>query len=170
MRYLVDGMNVIGSRPDGWWRNRPAARQRLVVELRHLAGQGHDVSVVFDGRPTPDEQLPRSVTRPGDAQPGDPHSADAVPGDAVSVRFAPGGRDAADHVIAAMAAGDAEPGSLTVVTSDAALADRVRATGAAVTGAAAFRQLLDAAGPGTDRHPGPSRPGRRSSNGGGGLP
>jgi len=38
-RYLVDGMNVIGSRPDGWWRDLDAA-----------VG---DVTVVFDGRPPP---------------------------------------------------------------------------------------------------------------------
>ena len=30
---IVDGMNVIGTEPNGWWRDRAAARRRLVDEL-----------------------------------------------------------------------------------------------------------------------------------------
>ncbi len=33
MRWLVDGMNVIGTRPDGWWKDRHAAMVRLVGQL-----------------------------------------------------------------------------------------------------------------------------------------
>ena len=33
MRWLVDGMNVIGSRPDGWWKDRHAAMAGLVESL-----------------------------------------------------------------------------------------------------------------------------------------
>ena len=48
---LVDGNNVMGSRPDGWWRDRPRAMQRLVNELdAHAAATGEQVAVVFDGR------------------------------------------------------------------------------------------------------------------------
>ena len=51
-RYLVDGMNVIGSRPDGWWRDLDAAVLRLARELAAWqAAGGDDVTVVFDGRP-----------------------------------------------------------------------------------------------------------------------
>ena len=51
-RFVVDGMNVIGSRPTGWWRDRPGAMRGLVEELREFAArEGHDVTVVFDGRP-----------------------------------------------------------------------------------------------------------------------
>ena len=32
-RLVVDGMNVIGSRPTGWWRDRPGAMRGLVREL-----------------------------------------------------------------------------------------------------------------------------------------
>ena len=32
-RWLVDGMNVIGSRPTGWWRDRPRAMRELVKDL-----------------------------------------------------------------------------------------------------------------------------------------
>jgi rRNA-processing protein FCF1 len=50
-RWLVDGNNVMGSRPDGWWRDRPAAMQRLVTGLDDLAARpGDDVAVIFDGR------------------------------------------------------------------------------------------------------------------------
>ena len=44
-RWLVDGMNVIGSRPDGWWRDRRAAKRRLLEELEKLH---EEVTVVFD--------------------------------------------------------------------------------------------------------------------------
>lgn len=45
-RLIVDGMNVVGSRPDGWWRDRRAAMERLVAALGRL---DEDVLVVFDG-------------------------------------------------------------------------------------------------------------------------
>ena len=35
---LVDTANVIGSRPDGWWRDRPAATRRLLAQLESLVG------------------------------------------------------------------------------------------------------------------------------------
>jgi len=40
-------MNVIGSRPDGWWRDRRGAQRRLVAQLGAL---GEPLTVVFDGR------------------------------------------------------------------------------------------------------------------------
>jgi len=119
----VDGMNVIGSRPDGWWRDRPGARRRLVSELAGLVGAGHHVTVVFDGRPGAGEEA----------------AAQAV---GVTALFAPGGPNAADHAIAALIAGLAEPGAVTVVTSDGALADAVRRHGAQVEGVKAFRARL----------------------------
>ena len=54
MRWIVDGMNVIGSRPDGWWRDRHAAMVRLVDRLeRWAADEGADVTVMFEGPPRP---------------------------------------------------------------------------------------------------------------------
>jgi predicted RNA-binding protein with PIN domain len=50
-RWLVDGNNVMGSRPDGWWRDRRAAMQRVVNELDdRAAATGDEIDVVFDGR------------------------------------------------------------------------------------------------------------------------
>jgi uncharacterized protein YaiI (UPF0178 family) len=121
-RMIVDGNNVMGSRPDGWWRDRAGAARRLVEQIGAWAEE--DVLVVFDGR-APDE-LP------------------APPGD--EVRYAGrGGPDAADDVIAALVAADPDPGSLRVVTSDAGLARRVREHGAAVSGARGFLDALSRA-------------------------
>lgn len=124
MRWLVDGMNVIGSRPDGWWRDRRGAMERLIEELEAFAADsGDEVAVVFDGRPFP------------------------LDGDGlVEVGFAPGGRNAADHAIADWVREDGDPGSITVVTSDRELEEAVRAAGAAVEGSGAFRRRLTTSG------------------------
>ena len=120
-RWIVDGMNVIGSRPTGWWRDRPGAMRGLVAELGEFAARGgDDVTVVFDGKPF------------------------ELEGDGVSVTFASrGGRNAADDDIAAFVEADRAPGELSVVTSDGDLARRVRDAGAAVVGAGEFRRRLD---------------------------
>jgi len=120
-RWVVDGLNVIGSRADGWWRDRRGAMRRLARELDGFVGMtGEPVTVVFDGAP---------------------HD---VPADRVQVRFASRrGPNAADADIAALAESDLDPGSLRVVTSDGALAGRVRSAGAEVVGAGSFRRRLD---------------------------
>ena len=33
-RLVVDAMNVIGTRPDGWWRDRDGAARRLIAALQ----------------------------------------------------------------------------------------------------------------------------------------
>jgi predicted RNA-binding protein with PIN domain len=121
MRWLVDGMNVIGTRPDGWWRDRTGAMRALAEQLDRFAeSTGDDVAVVFDGKP---REIPARVR----------------------VSFARrSGPNAADDDIARLAADDDAPGELRVVTSDADLAARVRAAGGEVEGAGAFRRRLDA--------------------------
>lgn len=50
-RLVVDGKNVIGSRPTGWWHDLPGAMRDLVEQLHHHAARiGTPVTVVFDGR------------------------------------------------------------------------------------------------------------------------
>ena len=117
-RWIVDGMNVIGSRPDGWWRDRAGAMRELVAALDSFAERsGERVTVVLDGRSF---ELPARLT---------------------DVRFARRrGPNAADDDIADLVRSAPDPGELTVVTSDAALAARVRASGAAVVGAGGFRR------------------------------
>jgi len=116
-RLLVDGNNVFGSRPDGWWRDRDGAARRLVTELQALVARtGDRITVVFDGRPL----------------------ADLAQGahDGVDVLYARRpGRDAGDDRIVEAVRDDAAPESLVVVTSDRELARRVRELGARVEGA-----------------------------------
>jgi predicted RNA-binding protein with PIN domain len=129
LHWVVDGMNLIGSRPDGWWRDRAGARRRLVSELATLVGPDTIVTVVFDGRPGAGE-------------------VDAAAALGITARFAPWGPNAADHAIVALLPSltdDGDGGAVTVVTSDAALADSVRHAGVAVEGVKAFRDRLDAA-------------------------
>src|SRR5256885_14873156 len=101
-------MNVVGSRPDGWWRDRRAAMRRLSDLLGAFATEtGEPVTVVFDGRPF-------DLSVPG-----------------VNVQFASGrGPNAADHDIAARVQADPDPQPIIVVTSGRELAGRGRAAGA----------------------------------------
>jgi hypothetical protein len=61
----------------------------------------------------------------------------------VSVRFAPGGRNAGDDQIVRLVQRDEAPATLRVVTSDKELAARVKALGARVSPAGEFRAELD---------------------------
>ena len=120
-RWLVDASNVIGSRPDGWWRDREGATARLLDALREFAAGEEEVVVVLDAGPE------EWAGRDG----------------AFEVAIAPRrGRDAADDEIARRLEADPDPGSVRVVTSDGALAERARALGADVVGAGAFRRRL----------------------------
>jgi predicted RNA-binding protein with PIN domain len=122
MPWIVDGMNVIGSRPDGWWRDRHGAMVRLVDRLeRWAAADGEDVTVMFEGPPRP--PIRSSVIEVAHAR----------------MR----GADAADHEIVRRIDAAADPAALRVVTSDRALADQARARGAAVHPAEAFRNAID---------------------------
>jgi predicted RNA-binding protein with PIN domain len=123
-RWLVDGMNLIGSRPDRWWNDPDRAVRRLIGELeRYASATGEDLAVVFDRRPR-------------DLQPG-AHGP-------IQVGFASShGRNAADHEIVRMVARDQDPGTIRVVTSDRRLRERVAELGASVTSTGSFRRRLD---------------------------
>lgn len=56
---FVDGNNVMGSRPDGWWRDRAEAARRLVAEIIPLApSHGGVWTIVFDRHEPPAMPLP----------------------------------------------------------------------------------------------------------------
>lgn len=106
---IIDAANVIGSRPDGWWRDRAGAAARFVAEVRDAATAGR-----FDP--------PIVVVLEGGSRPG----AEEGVADGVEVVHASG---EGDEAIVALASADA-----VIVTADRRLADRVRAVGAEVVG------------------------------------
>jgi len=119
-RWLVDGMNVVGSTPDGWWKDRQGAMRRLAVELADYAREsGTEMTVVFDGRPF------------------------EVDTEGIDVRFASRrSRNAADDEIARMVEEDTNPANVTVVTSDRELVDRVRSNGAQIESSRSFLNTI----------------------------
>lgn len=122
---VVDGMNVIGTRPDGWWRDRPGAARRLLARLQALhRAAGDPVTLVLDGRPLPDV---------GEGTHG-----------GVQVLYARrAGRDAADDRIVELL-GDLETvADVSVVTSDRGLRTRAQQLGVPVTGAGSLLERLD---------------------------
>ena len=122
MRWLVDGMNVIGTRPDAWWKDRDAAMARLVDTIeRWVAQTGEDVTVVFERAPSP-----------------------PIRSTVIEVAHAPRPkRDAGDDEIVRRLRDAPVPSDVVVVTSDRWLADRASALGAAVVGAESFRHRLE---------------------------
>jgi RNA methyltransferase, TrmH family len=123
-RLIVDGMNVLGSRPDGWWRDRPAAMAALTRRLDALAaGEELDLTVVFDGRR---------------------HERVAAAAGRIGVGFAPGGPDAADREIVARLRADADPGSIVVATSDRRLRNSAKAAGSRSISAGELLRRLEA--------------------------
>jgi predicted RNA-binding protein with PIN domain len=123
MRWLVDGMNVIGTRPDGWWRDRDGAMLRLVDLLeRWASAEDEEVTVVFERKPSP-----------------------PIRSTLIVVTHAPRpGPDAADHEIMRLLGQEAQPAAVRVVTSDRWLAERARGAGATVEGADSFRTRIEA--------------------------
>lgn len=108
---VVDAANVVGSRPDGWWRDRPGAARRLTEKLRATVDAGRldpSVTVVLEGR-----------ARAG---------VDESDTGGIAVVHAPGEGDDTIVVVAG-----AHPGAV-VVTADRGLAARVRAVGGEVVG------------------------------------
>jgi hypothetical protein len=112
---VVDAANVVGSRPDGWWRDRAGATARLRDRLAGLATRGLgdlgpplDVLLVVEG-------AARGVS----------------PIEGVRVLDAPGSAD--DAIVALLDAEDPER-ERVVVTADRGLRERVTRLGANVLG------------------------------------
>jgi predicted RNA-binding protein with PIN domain len=122
VHWLIDGMNVIGTRPDNWWRDRDGAMARLVDELeRWVASEGDEVTVVFERAPSP-----------------------PIRSTVIEVAHAPRPkRDAADDEIVRRLREAPQPAQFVVVTSDRWLSDRAGALGAAVVGADSFRSRIE---------------------------
>lgn len=103
---IVDGANVVGSVPDGWWRDRRGAAERL---RDRLAARGGDEEIIL-------------------VVEGAARGVESVPG--VRVDAAPGSGDDRIVELAAAHAGR----DCVVVTADRELRARVRAYGARCVG------------------------------------
>ena len=122
-RLIVDGMNVIGSRPTGWWRDRRGAMSELTEVLaRHAAETGDEVAVVLDSKPFSLADETRRHRR------------------ALRIRARAGRRGRRDR---GHGRRRSRAGTLAVATSDRRLAARVRMLGAETITAGALRRTLD---------------------------
>jgi predicted RNA-binding protein with PIN domain len=122
VRWIVDGMNVIGSRPDGWWRDRDRAMSALVERLEQwAAAEGTDVMVVFERPLSP--PIESATIQVANAPKAAPNSAD-------------------DEIVRLVLA-DSDPAQIHVATSDRALSERVLAAGANVYPAESLRNSID---------------------------
>ena len=108
---VIDAANVIGSRPTGWWRDRPGAARRFTEQVRATVVAG-----ALDA--------PVTVVLEGQAKQG------AAPSDVDGVEVVHASAEG-DDTIAAIAQAHRD---VVVVTADRELAERVRATGGEVVG------------------------------------
>jgi 8-oxo-dGTP diphosphatase len=144
---VVDTANLLGSRPDGWWRDRAGSTSRLLAELDGLAR---------DGLPAADLGLPGDVRWPDVVAVVEGPARDAsLPAAPVADPASPVLRAPGVEVVAAAADGDGEivrvvgaarddGREVVVVTADRGLVARVEALGARVIGPGRVRALLDA--------------------------
>lgn len=115
-------MNVIGSRPDGWWRDRAGAIERFVGLVERWAEGGDErVTVMLEHEPR-----------------------EAIVAEGVEIAWASsGGANAADREILARLPEWLAEDEVVVVTSDRDLAAKARAAGAEVVSSRPFRAELD---------------------------
>jgi hypothetical protein len=109
---VVDGANVVGSRPTGWWRDRPGAARRLHQDMT-AADLGYDVVV---------------LVLEGDARSGPPAGDDG----AIHTVHAPGSGD--DTIVEQVRTRSTDGADVVVVTADRGLRDRVAAAGGSSVG------------------------------------
>jgi 8-oxo-dGTP pyrophosphatase MutT (NUDIX family) len=130
---IVDAANVMGARPDGWWRDRAAGALRLHGQLASLAGRGVAGLPGLPGLPPLDRWFPDLVL----VVEGAARRAAFPSSDHVRVVPAPGSGD--DAIVAEA---QALPGRRLVVTADRELRRRCAAAGASVTGPGWLLALL----------------------------
>ncbi len=123
VRWLIDGNNVFGSRPDGWWNDRSAAARRFTQRVAEWC-RTHDDEVLLVFDPPVDS------------------STSELAGGNLSVEEAPRrGRNAADDHIVDLVDRAADGIRITVVTSDRGLRQRLPDS-VDVIGAGRFRDVI----------------------------
>ncbi|WP_344070342.1 NUDIX domain-containing protein [Microbacterium sediminicola] len=133
---IVDAANVVGSVPDGWWKDRAGAAGRLLERIGTWAGAGV---------PAENLDLAEDVWFPsvrvvleGQAKAAAPAGARG----ALEIVHASASGD--DAIVAAAEHAVSHGEIVTVVTSDRGLAERVASIGAQTRGAGWLREMLDA--------------------------
>lgn len=121
---LVDAANTIGSRPDGWWRDRAGAVRRLRDQLAAAMADGLDLGETAESGPIRRWPNVTLVTE------GAARGVEAVPG----VRVVPAAGSGDDLLVDLAAEHRAQPRPVIVVTADRELRRRVQAVGAGVLG------------------------------------
>jgi hypothetical protein len=125
---IVDGANVVGSRPNGWWRDRPAAAVRLAGQLV-AALETSTLDGLGGAHPTVHLVLEGAARQAAGLIDGGPR---------LRVVLAPADGDTTIAELARELAGQ----DVTVVTADRELASRVRAVGGAAVGPRALLSAL----------------------------
>ena len=128
MTIVVDVANVMGSRPDGWWRDRAGAAVRLHADVARLAASGRAI-LPDDPGPPGWVMVLEGAARAAVKQLGEPDAAGPVqPGEVRVVQA----RGSGDDTIVAMVR--ELPGRRVVVTADRELRSRCVAAGATILG------------------------------------
>ena len=147
LHLVVDAANVVGSRPDGWWRDRAGAARRLAGSIvAVLASRPEDLVELLAGT-TPDSaetagsDLAVAALQVHLVLEGAAGKVDDLPTHPLLdvVRAPADGDSAIVDLVGKLAAG---PDRVLVVTADRALREQVRAAGADVTGPGRFRAAL----------------------------
>ena len=141
LHVVVDGANVVGARPDGWWRDRAEAARKLAGNVVAVLVSEPDelVEALHAGPPEPDAT---GVTvRVHLVLEGAARAVEDLPTHPLlEVVRAPADGDAAIVGLAAELA--STPDGVLVVTADRALRERVQAAGASVVGPGTFLDAL----------------------------
>lgn len=134
LHVIVDGANVVGSRPDGWWRDRPGAARTLAGRLSAALTAGPALLAEGLGRDPDGEDVRVHLVLEGAAA-----GVEDLPSHPLlAVVHAPADGDSAIAALAAELA--AEP--VLVVTADRDLRDRVRSSGAGTVGPGTLLRAL----------------------------
>jgi hypothetical protein len=150
LHVVVDAANVVGSRPDGWWRDRAAAARRLAGSIvAVLVSRPEDLVELLEGTTPASAETAGSDLRVAAVQvhlvlEGAAKEVDDLPTHPLLdvVHAEADGDSAIVGLVERLAGG---PERVLVVTADRALRDRVRAAGAEITGPGTFRAALPSA-------------------------
>jgi hypothetical protein len=132
---VVDAANVVGSTPDGWWRDRRGANTRLRDGIATLARTGVPAAA-FD--------LPGDSWWPRLHLIVEGQARDLESVDGVAVHSAHRDGDSLITEVVANAAAEHPWDHIVAVTADRELRDRVHAAGAQTVGPSTLRQLIAA--------------------------